>query len=360
MSRLPLPTEEELETRLRRGEIVFPPLSLIWTASPAKEIDGILRITWKDQTVPFAVQCKRATNPKSLADAAEKSRQRAGATKMQPLIVVPFLDEEALDTLEAKEVSGIDQCGNGLVIAPGEWFIRRAGSPNLFRPDGVIKNVYRNTSSVVARLFLAKPAFDSVQEALEEIRRRGGRVTLPTVSKVCKELENDLVIERSRGGVTKLRLIQPEKLLAELAANFSSPTVSRRVTGKLRGIEAAELRKFLKEWAEKSDNQVVLSGASSVSAYAVMARSGVEEYYCSDVFGAVRALGERFQETDRFAAVSFLETRDDTVYFDCRDNLTASPVQTFLELSSGDKRDQETADQVRKLVLNAGAPAGRK
>ena len=107
-------------------------------------------------------------------------------------------------------------------------------------------------------------------------------------------------------------------------------------------------------------NQVTLTGASSVGAYAVMARDGAEEYYCTDVAGAVRALGDRFQPAERFATVTLLETPDEEVYFDRRDDLTASPVQTFLELSSGDKRDRETADQVRKAILTVPAPPTTK
>jgi hypothetical protein len=94
-----------------------------------------------------------------------------------------------------------------------------------------------------------------------------------------------------------------------------------------------------------------LTGTGSVDAYAVMARDGIEEYYCTDVADALLALGDRFQPAERFATVSLLETRDEEVYFDRREDLTASPVQTFLELSGGDKRDQETASDVRRVIF---------
>src|SRR5262249_49921989 len=158
----------------------------------------------------------------------------------------------------------IDLCGNGVVIVPGQWYVRRSGNPNRFRAEGVIKNVYRKGSSVVARLFLARPEFDSVQDALDELGRRGSRVTLSTLSKVCKRLEEDLIIERKREGATRLRLIQPEKLLDRLTANYSSPAVKKRVTGKLRGIEPPEFRVQLQRWAEETGNQVAMTGASSV------------------------------------------------------------------------------------------------
>jgi hypothetical protein len=271
-------------------------------------------------------------------------------------VVVSYLNEQALDDLETRSVSGIDLCGNGVVIVSGEWYVRRTGNPNLFRAEGVIKNVYRRNSSVVARLFLARPEFDAVQDALDELGRRGGHVTLSTVSKVCKRLEDDLIIERKREGATKLRLVQPEKLLGRLTANYAPPEVKRRLTGKLRGIEPPEFRARLRTWAEETGNQIVMTGASSVEAYAVMARGGAEEYYCTDVAGAVRALGDHFQPAERFATVTLLETRDEEVYFDRRVDLTASPVQTFLELSSGDKRDRQTADQVRRVILTEPAP----
>jgi hypothetical protein len=181
-------------------------------------------------------------------------------------------------------------------------------------------------------------------------------VTLSTVSKVCKRLEEDLILERKRAGATRLRLIQPEKLLDRLASHYAPPDVKARLAGKLCGIEPPEFRAQLRRWAQKTGNQVALTGASSVGAYAVMARDGAEEYYCTDVAGAVRALGERFQPTERFATVVLLETPDAEVYFDRGEDLTASPVQTFLELSGGDKRDRETADQMRKVILTAATP----
>lgn len=360
MSRLPPPTKEEFIARLRRGEVGFPPLSLTWEKTDTKEIDAVIRMAWQKKTFRFAAEYKRLSNPKLVVAAADQARKLAQAAKLLPLVVVSYLDEQALDVLEAQAVSGIDLCGNGVVIVPGEWFLRRTGNPNLFRSEGVIKNVYRKNSSVVARLFLARPEFASVQDSLDELNRRNGRVTLSTVSKVCKRLEEDLIIERKREGATKLRLIQPDKLLDRLAANYSPPTVTTRLTGKLRGIEPAEFRDQLRKWAQSTGNLVSQTGTASLSAYAVMAREGLEEFYCSDLADAQQALGDRFQPTERFATVSLLETRDEEVYFDRRDDLLASPVQTFLELSRGDKRDQETAGDVRRVIMDKLSPLAAK
>ena len=107
----------------------------------------------------------------------------------------------------------------------------------------------------------------------------------------------------------------------------------------------------LAEWEKKSGGRVVLTGASSAEAYAVMAREPMLTFYCSDRDGLVQILGEDLRETDRFANVTLLESQDDFVYFDRKPGLRASPIQSYLELLTGDKREQETAAQVRRVIL---------
>jgi hypothetical protein len=173
------------------------------------------------------------------------------------------------------------------------------------------------------------------------------------VSKVCKSLEQDLVIERpsTDGASRKLRLLQSEKLLDLLRENYSPPDVRRSLTGKFTGSSEA-LAAQLSTMDKKGSVRAVLSGASSVSAYAVMAREPAQTFYCSDLAAVRRSIGTGFTETDRFANVKLLETEDDFVYFDRRPKLIASPIQVYLELAVGEKREKETADQVRRFILS--------
>jgi hypothetical protein len=299
------------------------------------------------------VETRRLWTPKAVSEATEAARRAAAVTGLNPLVLVPYLGEERILSLEAEGVSGIDLCGNGVVVVPGELLILRTGFPNRFRWEGTIKNVYRRNSSIVARLFLIVPRFDSVKAALEEIRRRGGGVAIATVSKVCKSLENDLVIERERGEAPvarRLRLLQPEKLLDLLADNYVPPEVRRSLRGKC-ALPPEAFRDRLAGGGADGNLKVVLTGTSSVDAYAVMAREPVQSFYCNDIDAVVARLGGDLRETDRFANVTFQETRDDFVYFDRRPGLIASPIQTYLELARGDQREKETADQVRRLIL---------
>ncbi len=83
-----------------------------------------------------------------------------------------------------------------------------------------------------------------------------------------------------------------------------------------------------------------------------MAREPVQTFYCSDAAGLKKELAEDFTETDRFANAKFMETKEESVYFDRRPRLMASPVQTYLELATGEKREKETAEQVRRFILS--------
>jgi hypothetical protein len=261
-----------------------------------------------------------------------------------------------LAELEAQSVSGIDLCGNGLVVIPNELLVYRTGGPNVFRSGAEIKNIFRGDSSLVGRSFLVVREYGSVQEVHREIEKRGGRIALSTISKVCKGLEAELVIERTRergSAARKLRLLQPDKLLDLLAANYVGPVPARTVSGKTK-LSPDALGGALAR-AEGAGARVVRTGLGSVGNYAVLAKEPVEYFYCSDLDTVLRELGGAFEPTERFANVSFTETRDAPVYFDRRSGFLASPVQTYLELATGDKRLQETAGQVRRVIL---APPG--
>jgi hypothetical protein len=131
--------------------------------------------------------------------------------------------------------------------------------------------------------------------------------------------------------------------------------VNRTFSGKYE-LPPEALRERLAKAESEGGSRIILTGASSVDAYAVMAREPVQSFYCTDIEKVMTSLDGDLRETERFANVTFQETRDDFVYFDRRPGLLASPIQTYLELAKGDKREQETAEQVRRVVLGRTAP----
>jgi hypothetical protein len=351
------PTEQEILARLRRSDFGLPPLEVekleVLEGSGDRGLDALITFGWQKKRYRFGAEVRRLWTPKAVIEAADQVQRTAASERLFPLVIVPYLSQERLRELEARGVSGIDLCGNGIVVVPGELLTFRTGSPNRYRWEGRIKNVYRGVSAMIARVFLLTGGFRSVGEALDQIRALGGEVTLPTVSKVCKSLEQDLVIERVRGETPtsrSLRLLQPEKLLDLLSENYAPPEVTTSFSGKFAGPPEALLEKLI-AWEKNDGRKVVRTGADSVEAYAVMARQPVQTFYCSDADALKKSLDTEFTETERFANVRLLETQDEFVYFDRRSNRLASPVQTYLELATGEKREKETAEQVRRFIL---------
>jgi hypothetical protein len=89
-----------------------------------------------------------------------------------PLLFLPFLSDRQLQELEREEISGIDLCGNGVVIVPYLFAVFRSGAKNRFPSSAPIKNIYRRKSSMVGRVFLIRSTYESVQEIFVEINRR--------------------------------------------------------------------------------------------------------------------------------------------------------------------------------------------
>ncbi|MGH9463682.1 MAG: hypothetical protein ACRD1X_20970 [Vicinamibacteria bacterium] len=346
--------EQEILSMIRAGQVRLPPLEVRLGPKPAPRAgDARLEVVWSGKRYPFVAALKARSTPKILRAALLEARRAASLSKTNPLVIVPYLTEEQIRELEKEGVSGLDLNGNGVVIVPGRLFVSRAGRPNRFPEKSVLKNVYRGKVSTAARVFLLRPEYSAVQEIRQEILTREGTVALSTVSKVLQRLEDDLVVARESG---RIRLIQPDKLLELLAREYRPPEVNREFVGKT-SLTNDRLSKTLAAAAEPAGARLALTGATSVSQYAVMARDEPVTFYCSDLRRLLTGLDPEkpiLEETDRFPNVRVVETDEDIVYFDVRRKRGvpwASPVQTYLELMSGDKRDRETAAQLARDLL---------
>lgn len=366
MNRLNPPAELPLDLKL-------PPLQIeVYDKSEVCDIiesrdrtrnlrpDGTVQIKWGGKSYRFVVEYKPLSTPKHFDEALRQLRRYTEATKLSPLLVTPYLSDDQLKMLEQKGVSGIDLSGNGVVVVPPALLVYRSGAPNRFSSSTLLKNIYRRNTSLVARVFLLQPKYSSVNHIQDEIQRRGGTLSLSTVSKALSVLEQDLIVGRTGG---QIALLQPEKLLDRLVTNFERPNSVRTFTGKA-GIARQALMQVLAETGQTAGAaseasrikavRVAVTGSNSVGQYAVMAKEEMLRFYCSNldaILLKIPATKDAF-----FPDLEIVETRDETAYFDLRvqNGLPwASPLQTYLELMSGEKRERETADQVRTLLLKS-------
>jgi len=353
-------TEQEMMEQLKRNKILLPPLRIRLLKNNIipglkQRFKAIIELSWQKFTIRCAVECKSLFTPKAFRDGLNFLKLLVLPRGYQPLLFTPFLSEEHLQILEREEISGIDLCGNCVVIVPGAFAVFRGGGKNRFSNSAPIKNIYRKNSSMIGRIFLLKNSYDRVQEICAEVNRRNILVnnwnrkpmSLATVSKSLKTLEQDLIIQRNK----TIQLIQSNKLLEKLSENYSSPITTGQVRIKISE-EKAGIQKLLCRYSKELNLPIVATGLSSVDKFAVMKREELLSVYCP----RMDTLMERLpgNTTDRFPNLEILETNDEPVYFDAwreRDFMWASPIQVYLELMMGDRRDRETAEQVKTFIM---------
>ena len=351
-------TEAEILNRLSSGELSLPPLSLKvidvdLRKSVGNTADGMLEASWGTKRFKFVLEVKSVGTPKIMQNACHYARMLARPPETYPMVVVPYLSPKQISELEKQKISGIDLCGNGIVIIPSEVLIVRSGERNRYRKSDPIKNVYRRNSSIVARSFLLKGKYASVKEILEFIRSRGGNITFSTISKALKILEEDLVISRKKN---EIRLIQPEKLLEQLVESYIPPRLKEKFVGRCEA-PTIEIVKSLKLAALFFKARLVITGAAAADKYAVMAREPVLSLYCSNSPSMlIEEAKLEIETTQRFVNLEIYETEEEQVYFDIREESSipySSPCQSYLELMLGDKRQREIAEQIKKQILNS-------
>ena len=356
-----MPTEKEMLDQLRQGKVQLPPLTFRLlddqlNVGEDKRIDAYIEAKWKRKSARFAVECKALSTPKFFQNSINYLKSLPLPNNVFPMLIMPFLSERQLKELERVGISGIDLCGNCVVVSPGTFSVFRSGGKNRFPSSAAIKNIYRKNSSMVGRGFFVYSDYQTVQDIRATINQRNLLVnrwnkkpmSLSTVSKVLKTMVEDLIITRNE----TIRLLQPEKLLGKLRENYNPPVVKERIRLKISGNNKSIL-KLLSEQSQQLELPLIASGTSSVTRYTVMQRGDLVTVYCPKVEMLLKKLPG--SQSDRFPNLELLETEDETVYFDARQEdgfWWASPLQVYMELMVGDKRDQETAEQLKDLILN--------
>ena len=361
-------TEGEVEQRLREG-IDLPPLEVEVADGPLSPAGLRLWVLWEGKPLHFLCEVKRDAKPKTLDLAIERMRLYAtkstGGCGGSPsvILIAPYLAPEKLQVLLESGFGGIDLCGNAALVVPGEFFFLRDGRPSRFRERRPTAAAYRGDTSLVARTLARVPAADGTGGLLVEVGRRGGRLTLGTVSKALGRLEEDRVVERVAGGGAVVRDLG--LLLDRLADEAPPVRHDDEWLGRvdLGGDELLGRLARLARLARLDGGggvRVRRTGASSVGTYAAFADAPMIECYC-DVPPArvLAALEAPAEETRRFPNLRLLRTGDQRAYFDPGPALAASPVQAWLELRRGDKRQKEAAGDVRRLLLDQAAGAAK-
>jgi hypothetical protein len=319
-----------------------------------RSADLSVTLVWGTSRYEFAAEAKARNTPRVLEEALRQTRRYAAESGRLPMVIVPFLGEKRLDRLDEEGVSGLDLCGNGLIVIPGRILLRWTGQRNRYPESRPARFAYRGATSLAPRVFLRRAEYSSVSQIRDEIDAAGGAVAFSTVSKALARMADDLIVDRSKGRIV---LVQPDKLLDALLENFAAPKPERAVQLKT----PLPLEDFFRSAQMTAAGagrklRVVLSGASSQDRYSAGLRADVPILYTDDLGELKQRIGDAWKVVDRFANLKVVETRDPTPYFDSRRDeggaVYASPLQAYLELgTAGDKRDSEMARQIRVRIL---------
>jgi len=348
-----LANNEVLEV-VRSGGIDLSPMTIreIVVEPGYRPRPGIaLRLTWGEWSRVFVGEIISSSTPKSVEAAVAQARRYATGDAL-PLIIAPYLSPKTLERCLEAQVSAFDLGGNAAVLVPGRMALFRTGAPNKYPASRAIKSIYRGKSSLVPRVFLIRPRFELVGDVLTEIQSRGGEISLGTVSKVLKGLEDDLVIRKD----PSIGVLQADRLLERLVENYAA---DRAVVGRSVDVKLDLGPDSLWKLRRACDDLGLKCVAASTGSDDPVPETGLPSIYVETTDSVLRALD--LSPVSRFGTLCMLESSDARVYFDRRDRegfYWSSPVQRYLELAVSGKRERELSEVLKGRILTRDGLAG--
>ncbi len=340
---------------LQIGESLLAPLVVREVAkqmadptNPASPIDILVGLGYDESAPPFhfKVAMKDANTPRSIRALIEQLAA-ARRDRVAPLIMVPYLSPERIEDLEKAQVSGVDLCGNGIIIVPQRVLVLRSGLPNLYPISRPLNNPYKGRSAMVARMLLEQGTWPTLGALEQAVTDQGDALSKPQVSKAIHALREDLLVTKN-GRIIQLQ--EPQKLLEKLAEFWRKPRSESHLALRL----PADIN-----WPEVLSNAPLswaVTGESSVPRYSMFAQAQPLKIAVTDLELAVSQLQGKIEPVTKFADVELVETQEPGYYFgnrvDEKKIRWANRVQAWLELQTGDSHQQEIAHAIRQQIVH--------
>jgi len=326
-----------------------------------RAVNPSIQVDWPntgDQPLGFVVAVKARSNLEDLRAAVDEAREYAehgGKGPLHPMVLVPYLPEPHLVELQREGVSGIDDCGNGIVMVPGRLFVMRGGQPNRHREQRPLVNPFQGRSAMVGRMLLLVRRSDSVNSLHQAIGKQGADLSLSQVSKALAVLKERCLATKSDAGIN---LQNPQQLLDKLAVNWQwTPAHSEHPYDLEQDVDLIqELEQYRKSG---SGMRWAVTGESSVGRHASFSQHGPIKIAVSNFEEFRHRMQGKLKKpmVKNFARYIFVDTREDGYFFhneiDEAGWRWADPLQTWLELQAGDARQQAVAADIRKGLIQS-------
>lgn len=362
-------TEEQVIQSLKSMGEQYAPLIINRLAEQVslqegRQVDAVIEFSIQNgPSFKAAAEIKTVATPRMILMGARQLADYFGKVKktnMVPLVIAPYIGAKQAKILAEKGISWIDLSGNMSIRISNRVYIERTGKPNRFPDTAPIKNIFQGTSSLVSRALLLKPeGFSSLYEMVNFINKRNATITLSTVSKVVKKLDEELLINRDKSLVT---VADQEKLLGRLAEGYKNSTERKRRSTYRFVIEGIE---------QLSDGMTALSKdylacgfyAAQIKGLAVTDQKMI---FVKDIEQFKRKAEKKLVSVTpdaEFGNFIITETNDPCIWFNADYQITVSVVdeiELYLEMMIDTPRGPKIAEQLKRRILQKGSGDGQQ
>jgi hypothetical protein len=319
------------------------------------EIDAVIEFSIPEgPSFRAAAQLLTISTPKAISlkcNVLKSSLTEFRKSKLVPMIIAPYISEKQSKVLTDEGISWIDLSGNMLLNIPPDIYIERTGKPNKFPDTAPIKKVYQGTSSLVTRALLLNPeGFSSLSEIVDFINDRNGKITLATVSKVLKSLEEELLITRQKSGIF---VKQPEQLLDNLAEGYAVFSKSKK--DFIYKYDVDNIDQLCKAFYD-ADVDYAYCGfyASKIKGLGVTEQVSIFIRSMQDLEKTLKNKPGIASSDEEFGQVTFIETKNPCVLFNSQGEASQKVVddlELYLEMINDRPRGPKIARQLKERIM---------
>jgi hypothetical protein len=357
-------TEEQVIQSLKSMGEVYSPLMINSLAEQVSmpegcQVDAIIEFSIQNGPSFKAVaEIAPVSTPQNILRSARQLVDyfgKAKKTNMVPLVIAPYIGAKQAKILADKGISWIDLSGNMSVRVSSRIIIERTGKPNRFPDTAPIKKIFQGTSSLVSRALLLKPAgFSSLYEMVDFINNRNAKITLSTVSKVLKSLEEDLLVTKSK---KMIYVTNAERFLERLKESYINST--ERKAGETYRFATDKPDAMFLAFNERVPIDYVACGfyAAQIKGLAVTDQITIFVRSMESVKRA--AVRNQIQITPdaEFGNVSITESSDPGVWFNADikpRSAIVDDIELYLEMIADTPRGPKIAEQLKRRILQKG------
>ncbi|MBN2594627.1 MAG: hypothetical protein JXA81_14055 [Sedimentisphaerales bacterium] len=362
-------TEEQILQSLKSTDGKYAPLMINSlqeqiSLQDGSRIDAIMDCSIRNgPSFKAVVEIKTVASPQSILMAAQLLKTYVADKEQEdkiPLLIAPYIGMKQAKILADNGISWLDLSGNMSIRVSNRIYIERTGKPNRFPDTAPIKKIFQGTSSLVSRALLLKPeGFSTLYEIIDFINNRNAKVTLSTVSKVLKSLEEELLINRSKSLIS---VADPEKLLERLAEGYKNSTERKRRNSYRFVIEGIEqisdgITPFCKDYLACGFYAAQIKGLAITDQKTLFVKD-IEQFRRKADIKLVSVTPDA-----EFGNVIITETDDPGVWFNPNWRVIDSvvdDVELYLEMMVDTPRGPKIAEQLKRRILQKGETDGQK